>query len=581
MSAESQASSALEKATSVRVRQLLDDAAACRDNDPGASRQFALQARVVARADGDRVGEAEALYRLASLAHGAGDADEAFGLAMEASEIASTTSATLIEAWAVHLIGIVHYQASNFSEALEHCLRALEIYRTTDHQVDEGNILNTVAAVYHSMGDNDRAIVTYESALAVNEPLGRFGFAALVLGNIARIRASRSEYLPAVSLGRRAVDLARKHSPDIVSNLLADLAEAYMGLADHERASECFAEARRVWEERADHGIEPVPATQLGVMMAEGRVALRRGALSEAISVLQAALDMAERTDSREFELEINDLLATAFKRSGRFEEALDRREKHDSQYRTMFTHATDLRLRTLQVAHETATARQQAEILRLRTHELEAMVTTDGQPIVRSANQLDAFERLAVLAEFRDTDTGQHTKRVGDMAAEIAHARGENPDWAERLRLAARLHDIGKVSVPDAVLLKSGPLTVEEFEIMKTHTTVGNQILAGSSSPLFQLASEIAISHHEWWDGSGYPYGHRAESIALSGRIVALADVFDALCSRRAYKRAWPMGEAARFIVSGRGAQFEPDLVDSFVSVLLARYPELEGELG
>jgi putative two-component system response regulator len=570
----------LENTTSTRVRKLLDHAAACRDSDPASSRQFALQARVVARADGDRVGEAEALYRLASLAHGAGDPDEAFGLATEASEIAATAAAPLIEAWAVHLIGIVHYQASNFSEALEHCLRALEIYRTTDHEVDEGNILNTVAAVYHSMGDTDRAIVTYESALAVNEPLGRFGFAALVLGNIARIRASRSEYLPAVSLGRRAVDLARKHSPDIVSNLLADLAEAYMGLADHERASECFAEARRVWEERSEQGIEPVPATQLGVMMAEGRVALRRGALSEAISVLQAALDMAERTDSREFELEINDLLATAFKRSGRFEEALDRREKHDSQYRQMFTHATDLRLRTLQVAHETATARQQAEILRLRTHELEAMVTTDGRPIVRSANQLDAFERLAVLAEFRDTDTGQHTKRVGDMAAEIAHAVGENPDWAERLRLAARLHDIGKVAVPDAVLLKSSPLTVEEFEIMKIHTTVGNQILAGSSSPLFQLASEIAMSHHEWWDGSGYPFGHRGEAIALSGRIVALADVFDALCSRRAYKRAWPMGEAARFIVSGSGAQFDPALVNSFVSVLVARYPELEGEL-
>ena len=535
----------------------------------------------MARAEGDRVGESEALYRLASLAHGAGDADEAFGLAMEASEIASIAGAPLVEAWAVHLIGIVHYQASNFSEALEHCLRALDIYRTTDHQVDEGNILNTVAAVYHSMGDNDRAIVTYESALAVNEPLGRFGFAALVLGNIARIRASRSEYLPAVSLGRRAVDLARKHSPDIVSNLLADLAEAYMGLADHERASECFAEARRVWEERSDHGIDAMPAAQLGVMMAEGRVALRRGALSEAISVLQAALDMAERTDSREFEVEINDLLATAFKRSGRFEEALDRREKHDSQYRQMFTHATDLRLRTLQVAHETATARQQAEILRLRTHELEAMVTTDGEPIVRSANQLDAFERLAVLAEFRDTDTGQHTKRVGDMAAEIAHALGENPEWAERLRLAARLHDIGKVAVPDVVLLKSSPLTVEEFEIMKIHTTVGNQILAGSSSPLFQLAAEIAISHHEWWDGSGYPYGQRGEVIALSGRIVALADVFDALCSRRAYKRAWPMGEAARFIVSGSGAQFEPAIVDAFVAVLLARYPELEGELG
>ena len=566
---------------SPRVRQLLDEAASVRDVDPGSSRQLALQARIVARAEGDKVGEAESLYRLASLAHGAGDAADAFGLAVEAADIAATAPAPIIQAWAVHLLGIVHYQASNFSEALEHSLRALEIYRTTDHQVDEGNILNTVAAIYHSMGDNDRAIVTYESALAVNEPLGRLGFAALVLGNIARIRASRSEYLPAVSLGRRAVDLARVHSPDIVSNLLADLAEAYMGLADHQKAMECFAEARRIWEERADQGIEPVPVTQLGVMVAEGRVALRRGALDEAISVLQAALDMAERTDAPEFELEINDLLATAFKRSGRFEEALDRRERHDVQYRKMFTHATDLRLRTLQVAHETAAARQQAEILRLRSHELEAMVTVEPETGANSAAQLEAYERLAVLAEFRNADTGEHTKRVGDLAAEIAHALGHTPDWCERLRLAARLHDIGKVAVPDSVLLKTGPLTIHEFEMMKAHATVGHQILAGSSSPIFQLAAEIALAHHEWWDGSGYPFALRGTAIAQSGRIVAVADVFDALCSRRPYKRPWPMGEATRFIMSGSGAQFEPQVVEAFVSVLLARHPELTEELG
>jgi putative two-component system response regulator len=582
VAADNNAPVALDHAISSRVRQLLDDAAECRDTDPAAARQLALQARVVARAAADLAGEAEALYRLASLAHGTGDSEDAFGLAMEAAELANRAGTPMIEAWAVHLLGIVHYQASNFSEALSHCLRALELYRTTDHQVDEGNILNTIAAVYHSMGDNDRAIVTYESALAVSEPLGRQGFAALVLGNIARIRASRSEYLPAVSLGRRAVELARQYSPDIVSNLLADLAEAYMGLADHVKAAECFAEARRIWEERAEQGIEPSPPTQLGVMVAEGRVALRRGALGEAISVLQAALDMAERTQSVEFELEINDLLATAFKRSGRFEEALERRERHDAQYRQTFTHATDLRLRTLQVAHETAAARQQAEIMRLRTHELEAMVTSvEPEPAATgSAYQLEAFERLAILAEFRDADTGEHTKRVGDMAAEIAHAIGENPEWCERLRLAARLHDIGKVAVPDAVLLKSGPLTVDEFELMKSHTSVGHQILAGSSSTLFQLAAEVAQTHHEWWDGSGYPNALRADTIALSGRIVALADVFDALCSRRTYKRAWPMAEAARFIVSGRGAQFEPRLVDSFVAVLVARHPEVESQL-
>ena len=221
---------------SVTVRELLDLASQSQASDTAVARQFALQARVRARADEDRVGEAEALYRLATLAHFDGDAEDAFGLAMEAAEIAAQVGARLVESWSVHLLGIVHYQASNFSDALEHSLRALEVYQASGHEVDAGNILNTVAAVYHSMGDNDRAIITYEQALSAAEPYGRPEMVALILGNIARIRSSRSEYLPAVSLGRRAVDIARQHSPEIVTNLLADLAEAYMGLADHLRA---------------------------------------------------------------------------------------------------------------------------------------------------------------------------------------------------------------------------------------------------------------------------------------------------------------------------------------------------------
>jgi putative two-component system response regulator len=578
---DSNAVAASDPSASPAVRELLERAASDQEVDPGGARQLALQARVIARAEGDRVGEAESLYRLASLAHFGGDPEDAFGLAMEASEVASESGAQLVEAWAVHLLGIVHYQASNFSEALEHCLRALDVYQATGHGVDAGNILNTVAAVYHSMGDNDRAIVTYEQALAAAEPFGRPEMVALILGNIARIRSSRSEYLPAVSMGRRAVEIAREHSPSIVTNLLADLAEAYMGLADHQKAAECFAEARRVLSQLYEEGAEPSYSAQLGVMVAEGRVALRRGALDDAIAVLQAALDMSERTEAKEYELEINDLLATAFKRSGRFEEALERREMHDSQYRQMFTHAADLRLRTLQVAHDTATARQQAEIFRLRTQELEVLVRERHvpqreDPTTTASHHLEAFEQLAILTEFRDSETGEHTDRVGDLAAEIAHALGRPPEWCEQLRLAARLHDIGKVAVPDAVLRKTGPLTVEEYEMMKSHTSMGHRILAGNSAPMFQMAAEIAQSHHEWWDGSGYPLGISQGSIALSGRIVAVADVYDALCSRRPYKRAWEKEEAARFIISGRGGQFDPDIVDAFVSVLSARHPEL-----
>ena len=217
---------------------------------------------------------------------------------MEAGEIAEQCGARLVLSWSVHLLGIVHYQASNFSEALDHCLRALDIYHSTGQDVDAGNILNTIAAIYHSMGDNDRAVVTYEQALAASEPFGRMQMVALILGNIARIRSSRSEYLPAVSMGRRAVEIARDHNPSIVTNLLADLAEAYMGLADRQQAAECFAEARACWPTRPARQRTAYSA-QLGVMVAEGRVALRSGALDDAIAVLQAALDMAERTESR------------------------------------------------------------------------------------------------------------------------------------------------------------------------------------------------------------------------------------------------------------------------------------------
>ena len=165
-------------------------------------------------------------------------------------------------------------------------------------------------------------------------------------------------------------------------------------------------------------------------------------------------------------------------------------------------------------------------------------------------------------------------------MAAEIAHALGHPPEWCEQLRLAARLHDVGKVAVPDSVLRKTGPLTVEEYEMMKSHTSMGHRILAGNSAPMFQMAAEIAQAHHEWWDGSGYPLGIARSSIPVAGRITSVADVYDALCSKRPYKRAWGQGEAARFVISGRGGQFDPEIIDAFVAVLTARHPELADEI-
>ena len=270
--------------------------------------------------------------------------------------------------------------------------------------------------------------------------------------------------------------------------------------------------------------------------------------------------------------------MAELYKSLGQYENALNHQEARFDKHNVLFSRGTDLRIKTLQIAHDTETARQQAEILRLRTGELEEMVR--GRTYDLEEYQLEALQRLAVIAEFRDTDTGEHTIRVGDLAREIAVELGESDEFAERLRLAGRLHDIGKVAVPDAILLKAGPLTSAEFEVMKTHTTVGAEILSGSSSPLIQLAAEVALNHHERWDGTGYPSGLIGKAIPMSGRIVAVADVYDALRSERPYKRAWPMLEAIRYIIASSELHFEPRIVDAFLQIILRAHPEITDDL-
>jgi putative two-component system response regulator len=181
---------------------------------------------------------------------------------------------------------------------------------------------------------------------------------------------------------------------------------------------------------------------------------------------------------------------------------------------------------------------------------------------------QIEIVERLAVAAEFRDDNTGQHTQRVGQMSALLARQLGLPDTQISLIRRAAPLHDVGKIGVPDAILLKMGKLTEQEFAIVKTHTVIGARILSGGKFPLLRLAEEIAFSHHERWDGTGYAEISKTD-IPLAGRIVAVADVFDALTQQRPYKPAWPIGEAIAEIDRQRGQQFDPGVVDAFLRVI------------
>ena len=179
-----------------------------------------------------------------------------------------------------------------------------------------------------------------------------------------------------------------------------------------------------------------------------------------------------------------------------------------------------------------------------------------------------EILARLALAAEYRDDATGEHAQRVGRVAALIAAALDLAAEEIELIRRAAPLHDIGKIGIPDEILLKPGPLTPEEFEKVKEHPDIGAKILAGSDTPLLQVAEDVALTHHERWDGSGY-YGIRGENIPLVGRIVALADVFDALTHVRPYKGAWSMQDALVEVTSQSGRQFDPEVVGAFLKVV------------
>ncbi|MGQ0562619.1 MAG: HD-GYP domain-containing protein [Gemmatimonadota bacterium] len=192
------------------------------------------------------------------------------------------------------------------------------------------------------------------------------------------------------------------------------------------------------------------------------------------------------------------------------------------------------------------------------RTEELEAA-------------KLEILERLARASDFRDESTYAHTARVGELAAQIARCIGLDDTEVEQLRVAARLHDIGKIGLSDSILQKPGPLVPAEFAAQEMHTVIGANILAGSRFPILRLAEEIALTHHEAWDGSGYPRGLAGEEIPISGRIVSVADVFDALTHARPYKEAWSIEQAVAEIEAQSGTKFDPAVAAAFLDVAAA----------
>jgi putative two-component system response regulator len=200
-----------------------------------------------------------------------------------------------------------------------------------------------------------------------------------------------------------------------------------------------------------------------------------------------------------------------------------------------------------------------------LRSQNTDLELTVEQRTHELGQARLEVLNRLALAAEYRDDDTQQHAWRIGRICGLVAARLGLDDRAVGLIEHAAPLHDIGKIGIRDAVLLKPGRLTDAEFAEIKGHTTIGAEILSGSSSSLLNLAEQIAISHHERWDGNGYPAHLREDAIPLVGRIVSVADVFDALTHERPYKAAWPVGDAVNEILDQRARQFDPEVIDAF----------------
>lgn len=251
----------------------------------------------------------------------------------------------------------------------------------------------------------------------------------------------------------------------------------------------------------------------------------------------------------------------------------LSNEESQDIRFQALQSGAKDFlnkpynRIEVLLRIHNLIEVRLLHMQVRLQNKALEDKVKQRTQEVYET--QLDVMQRLGRAIEYRDSETGMHIIRMSHYSACLAARLDLSLEDCEMILTASPLHDIGKIGIPDAILRKPGKLTPQEWEIMKTHTTIGAELLSGSNSRFLTMARDIALTHHERFDGTGYPNGLKGEDIPIVGRICGLCDVFDALLSHRPYKRAWTLDETLKEIQRTSGSHFDPIVVDAFMNIL------------
>ena len=491
-----------------------------------------------------------------------------------------------LKAKSLRIIGFTNYCIGNLVEAAQKLIQAKIIFEEINDLVQQAGTLLDLGHTFFDLGDFQEAFNSYENSLSkaklanyahgvrtARRHLGRvlleykyFDNAleqfqasapksvtseadrrALAWSQLFIARAQHGLYRfqddiafaqAALKLTERVSRYARKYGDDnVLAEAQVTAAEIYLQRGRLDQANTAIDTALHVAK---NAGLKPLEAQSLAL---QSQVAFAQNKPDLGLELAQKALEMFAAQQARPAIARIHETLANTFKQLGRYEDAFHHLEAFHNETKRIHDQVTQNRANLMSMHLEFEKTRLELEVTNRKNEELEGLVSERTQEL--EASQVEMIERLAMAAEFRDTETGEHTKRVGDMCAEIATRLGWKPRDIELLRQAARLHDIGKIAIPDGILLKPGPLTDDEREIINTHTLQGAKMLENGHSELVRLAHVIALTHHERWDGQGYPRGIRGREIPMVGRIVALTDVFDALTHPRPYKNAWTITEA------------------------------------
>ena len=526
-----------------------------------------LQSLYLAQTLHDLNSEVNAMNLLASVYDAQGQVALALKYLKESLALAEQHQLTEKHLTILNNIGGMYHALGNYPNALEALTKANQLIQITGKNTrNEAVNLMRLGHLYQDMNDFTAALDFYIKSRDLSKIINDRLIETSSLNNLSNLHMQSQNWQLAKEGFEEALLTAQQNGlKQFEIDNLDGLGQVHLALGNYQEAIQSHVQALEIATDIGDSQGE------IEALLNLGKDYLFATQTDKSLEVLHQALDLSDKHPQTHFMA--HHYLAQTYEALKDFDKSLYHYKTFHQLQSNLFNEENKRKTRELSIQFEVERVHRQAEEYRLRTDiERQAREAAERKVYERTKAleeaQLEIVTRLAVAGEYRDDDTGEHTRRVGRNSAILAYMLGWAEEDVQTIYSAARLHDVGKIGIRDAILLKPGKLTQDEMVIMKTHTIKGSGILSGGHSKLLKMAEEIAAYHHERWDGTGYPHGLTGLSIPHSARIVAVADVLDALVHERPYKKAWMIEDALKEIERLSATHFDPLVVEMCLRV-------------